>query len=588
MKSSNKKPIASQDIEKTILISRDEGIQAKEDTSIRAFQETLVMTNNKTNLSEEIEETNDSGSSNLEKSFFKKAISRKYGDDKYSFQNMIVSGGMGAIHNVLDQDLKRTTAMKVILSNYKNDPDSLKSFITEAKITGLLEHPNIIPVHDLGFSSESGLYFTMKLAHGEALNDVLKKIKEDRSSYLKRYNLYHLLGIFRKVCDALSFAHSKNIIHQDIKPHNIMVGKYGEVLLMDWGIAKYIGDPEQEKNAVYQEIFQEIQEYTQGAKGQIKGSPTFMSPEQTQGDPELLDKKTDIFLAGATLYHMMTLETPYVGNDVYEVLQNAENCQLIPPDQRAPFRQLPVEVCRIIMKAMAPAKKDRYENVDDLISDIDDILSGKWSQLETKKFTQGQFLMKEGEVGEEAYIIKKGEVQVSRKSDGNQVVLGVLKEGDIVGEMALIINEKRSASVQSAGDTEVEVLNKHLFEESLKKLSPAVEKIITTLTQRLSTANERINPHLTSDITYFVLQQLRLIISDKYGDNWQEACLPAKELVSEISENLGVTHQRVTDVLAKAVKLQLIVYKDQFISIPDMTELKQFTRFGKMITKMPK
>ncbi len=255
-------------------------------------------------------DSEDYSASELENEFYQKSVAKDHRHNKYKFQKKLVSGGMGSILRVLDQDLHRTSAMKVILPRFKNKEDTLTDFITEAKITGLLEHPNIIPVHELGLLRDTGLFFTMKLAQGEALIDILTEIQQKNPKYVEKYNTYHLLNIFRKVCDAVSFAHSMDIIHRDIKPHNIMVGDYGEVLLMDWGIANFIGDSEQEKDDILREIRKDIDKFSEGKDDIIKGSPTYMSPEQISGDPRLVDKQSDIFLLGATLYHIFTLEAP--------------------------------------------------------------------------------------------------------------------------------------------------------------------------------------------------------------------------------------------------------------------------------------
>ena len=513
---------------------------------------------------------------------FYKSIIKRHEGSRYRFEGELISGGMGAIHKVLDLDLLRLSAMKIMLPAYKGDVRHLKGFITEAKITGLLEHPCIIPVHEMGFSRETGIYFTMKLARGESLRNILGELERNNPQYRQLYNIYRLVGIFRKVCDALSLAHSRDIIHQDIKPHNIMVGKYGEVLLMDWGIAKYIGNPEDEQDPASREMLREIAELTQGEPGQIKGTPSYMSPEQTMGDPNMLDKQSDIFLLGSTLYHMMTLQTPYSGGDVYGIIGKAISGQFTPPQQHTPGWLIPEDICRIIERAMAFKKQDRYASVDDMIRDIDDFLEGCWTDHEKKIFNPGEMLMREGEAGEEAYMILHGRVQVFRSTGGQRVVLGVLKAGDIVGEMALIVNDTRSASVEAIEQTEVSVLNKQIFSQNLKSLPRSIEKIVQSLAERLIAANTKINPHLTEDASFFVLQQLRLIYKDRLQDAAEPASLAAEGIVDEIAENLGIARQQVSEALKKAARLNLITYDENGLSVPDMDELAQFIRFGRI------
>lgn len=520
----------------------------------------------------------------LEMEFFEKSVKRNH-SGKFRFEEKLIAGGMGAIFKVLDRELERISAMKTILPSFKNESDTLKSFIAEAKITGMLEHPNIIPVHEIGFLKNAGLYFTMKLANAEALNDVLDKLRMGDPEYVEKYNTFARLGIFRKVCDALSFAHSKNIIHQDIKPHNIMVGDYGEVLLMDWGLANYIGDPDDETDPVVRENMKHILQASAAEEDQIRGSPTYMSPEQTTGNPELLDKRTDIFLLGSTLYHMFTLEPPFMGKDIYEVLFKAETGDCLTPEKKDP--ELPEEICRIIKKTMAHEKEDRYQTVDDLSRDIDDLIAGKWTRQEKKIFPRGGLLMKEGETGEEAYLIMKGKVQVIKERGGNKIVLGTLGEGDIVGEMALISKEPRSASVEALEKTEVSILTKNLLSQHLKKLPPFMEKIVSAITERLQTANTLINPHSTRDSTYFVLEQLRLIFKDKSDEQPAGFSIPFPNIAREISENLGIPKQQVKKILLRAAKQGYVVVRKNAVTIPDIAELAQYTKFGKLISKLP-
>jgi eukaryotic-like serine/threonine-protein kinase len=516
----------------------------------------------------------------FEARFYRSTIKRHEGS-RYRFEGGVIRGGMGAIHKVFDLDLLRLSAMKVMLPAYKSDERHLKAFITEAKITGLLEHPCIIPVHEMGLSRKTGIYFTMKFARGESLRNILNELEHNNPEYRQHYNIYRMMGIFRKVCDALSFAHSRDIIHQDLKPHNIMVGKYGEVLLMDWGIAKYIGKPEDEPDPVGREILREIAELTKGEAGQIKGTPSYMSPEQTMGDPNMLDKQSDIFLLGSTLYHMMTLQAPYSGEGVYDIIGQAMTGQFIPPQQLAPGWLIPEDICRIIERAMAFKKQDRYESVDAMIRDIDDFLEGCWTDHEKKIFAPGEMLMREGDAGEEAYMILRGRVQVFRETGGQRVVLGLLQEGDIVGEMALIVNDTRSASVEAIDQTEVSVLKKQIFTQNLKKLPRSIEKIVQSLAGRLIAANTKINPHMTEDASFFVLQQLRLIYRDRLQDGAGPASLAAGSIVEEIAENLGIAQQKVTEALKKASLMKLIVYDGDELSVPDMEELAQFIRFGR-------
>ncbi len=511
----------------------------------------------------------DFSATDTEKFFFRRLVAKNHGDRKYRFLGKLVAGGMGAILRVLDQDLQRTSAMKVVLPAFKNREDALTGFIAEAKITGLLEHPNVIPVHELGLTEDEGVYFTMKLAQGEALNEILDRLRSGDPEALETFTTYPLLSIFRKVCDAVSYAHSKNIIHQDIKPHNIMVGQYGEVLLMDWGLARYIGDPDKEPDPGQRELIKDFLGILKSDDDVIKGSPVYMAPEQVMGVGAGLDKQTDIFLLGAAMYHAFTLTPPYFGGSIQAVFEKARNVDLIPPDRRTPERQIPEEICRIILKAMAADKADRYETVEAMGEDIDDLIAGKWSRQEKKRFAAGETLMTEGEVGNEAYLILSGKVQVVKGTGEGAVVLSTLGPGDIVGEMSLIAQAPRSAGVKALEETEAAVLTQHLLTQNLKKLPPYMEKIVATLTDRLRIANENIHPHAAADPTGVIIKQLRLLLRYRAGNGRKAALAPLMEMVQEIAHDLGLPGSRVKEVLTRAGEQGLIIVRGDHVALDD-------------------
>ena len=203
--------------------------------------------------------------------------------EKYIFRKSIGRGGMKMVIQVKDRDTMRDIAMAVFPDAAHRPAADLRRFIDEARITASLEHPNIVPVHDIGIDATGAPYFTMKLLRGETLASVLKKLNSGDPEYRKLYTLPALLRIFNRVCDAVAFAHSKGVIHLDLKPENIQIGDFGEVLLMDFGLAKIISkaDEDEKKEApVYTN-----QTYIPGVTidGITKGTPGYMAPEQAAG-----------------------------------------------------------------------------------------------------------------------------------------------------------------------------------------------------------------------------------------------------------------------------------------------------------------
>jgi eukaryotic-like serine/threonine-protein kinase len=423
---------------------------------------------------------------------FKRALKCELDEGKYAIKRKLTSGGMGSVYYVYDRDFQRDTAMKVMLPELKNQSRAIDGFIKEARITSQLEHPNIIPVHDMGYLPGHGTFFTMKLIEGETLNTILQRIEIGEKEAAENYHLYSLLGIFRKICDAVAFAHSRKILHRDIKPQNIMVGDYGEVLLMDWGLSRRLdsSEPKQDSKAGESVDVSSDSSLTTDF-GVIKGSPAYMSPEQAFGNVSEFDERTDVFLLGATLYQILTCYPPYMGDDVYEIVNKARNYELIPPDELdTGVCQIPEDLIRVIMKAMARKKVDRYDSVRDLADDIDAFLRGEIDFCH-RVYCKGDLLMREGDTGSELYIIVKGKVRVHKKGDGGDITISTAGPGDIVGEMSLITSETRSASVTALVGTEVMVLTQELFTQHLTNLPPWLGQTIVLLAERLQTANDR-------------------------------------------------------------------------------------------------
>ena len=164
--------------------------------------------------------------------------SSKQYKNKYSDRKLLGEGGMGQVFELKDLQIQRPVAIKMMKPELQSDPKAEQRFINEARITGRLEHPNIIPIHELSRNNDGLPYYTTKLIKGLDLKDILIGLQEEEPKFIKNYSLNNLISIFLKVCDAIAFSHSQNIIHRDLKLENIMIGEFGEVLVVDWGLAK--------------------------------------------------------------------------------------------------------------------------------------------------------------------------------------------------------------------------------------------------------------------------------------------------------------------------------------------------------------
>ena len=302
---------------------------------------------------------------------------------RYLGQGVIGKGGMGEITLCIDRNIRRQVAMKRILPAVANDPDRRARFVEEAQVTGQLEHPNIVPVHELEMGADGTIYFTMKLVRGRSLGETLRADRQRADEP----TLGELLQIFLKVCDGVAFAHSRGVIHRDLKPDNIMVGDFGEVLVMDWGLAKIVGRKDISAGELVTSSRLEGS-IAHTMEGVALGTPAYMPPEQAGGRLDAIDHRSDIYSLGGILYEMLTLERPVEGNTPMEVLTKVTHGNIVPPEQRAPNRHIPRELSAIAMKCLSRDPSRRYSSVSALRRDVSLFLEGRSVSAAPDTFTQ--------------------------------------------------------------------------------------------------------------------------------------------------------------------------------------------------------
>mgnify|MGYP000923026434 CR=1 FL=1 len=486
---------------------------------------------------------------------------------KYKTVGELGRGGMGIVYRVHDTELYRDLAMKVVIpKSGKDEAEKIKSvqgFLEEAQITAQLEHPNIVPVHDIGLHENGDFYFTMKKVDGENLRRILIGLLKEEPEYLRTYTLPALLGIFRKVCDAIAFAHSRGIVNRDIKPDNVMIGQYGEVLVMDWGLAKYIGDKGRgtivpvHSDRIYSDFYKTPDSL-------IQGTPLYISPEQLEGNSSKIDQLSDIYLLGGTLYNILTLWPPHYGKDIEEVVENVLKGRIVNPQERNPSRQIPEELCRIAMKALALKRENRYRNVEELCLDLDLFLSGEIVSTPVK-LKAGEFLMHSGETGNHGYLLLKGSVEVYQDIGGKKSLLATVGPGNFVGEMAIIASSKRSADAVVAEDSEALVIDNKQVKDILKRVPPWMEKLLEKLVERLLKANNNVHPLLIDNAEYHVLHQIAAIASlrayRKKITRMEEMELSGKSMAKEVSTTLCIPLEKVEPILIRLTETTQICQK---------------------------
>jgi formylglycine-generating enzyme required for sulfatase activity/tRNA A-37 threonylcarbamoyl transferase component Bud32 len=278
-------------------------------------------------------------------------------------------GSFGEVHTAKDSLLGREVAIKSLKKQFREQEEVVDRFLKEARGTAQLEHPNIMPVHEMGVMDELGVYFTMKKIQGENLKEILDRLEANTSFYIKKYPLNRLLEIFLSVCNGVAFAHSKGVIHRDLKPANIMIGEFGEVLILDWGLVKQLGDEAGAASNV-QLRMDELDDGSHTLDGAISGTPNFMSPEQADGNISEIDFQSDVYSLGAILYNMLTCLPPFEKMQLRKLLENVREGNFLPPRKRRPDLAIPHELNAICMSAMARFQVNRYRSVEDLADDI--------------------------------------------------------------------------------------------------------------------------------------------------------------------------------------------------------------------------
>ncbi|MBN1269725.1 MAG: protein kinase [Kiritimatiellae bacterium] len=351
---------------------------------------------------------------------------RTRGGSRYEIGAEIARGGMGILYEALDLNAHRVVALKVLPRELPEPRKDLLRFIREGQLTSQLEHPNIVPVHEMGLDEDGHIYYTMKYVQGRTLTNVLVGLRKGEPAAIDAFPLARLLNIFQKVCDAVAFAHSRGVIHRDLKPDNIMIGDYGEVLVVDWGLAKILeqawaeeeegvepgrpsapgrpGKVRPKRQGIGPLPTDDFGETLKTISGRIMGTPGFMSPEQVFTGEVEITERSDIYSLGAILYSMLTLRPTVIvqDEDVKEVLGQIVYGDIPAPAEfneagegdagsagatragsarRGPFPHcpdgwIPTALSDIAMHALATQPAERHSTVQDLQREVEDYQNG--------------------------------------------------------------------------------------------------------------------------------------------------------------------------------------------------------------------
>jgi formylglycine-generating enzyme required for sulfatase activity len=296
---------------------------------------------------------------------------------RYAVRERLAVGGMGEIWRVFDADLERDLAMKVIRArgaDGSKPPDGrlLRRFLFEARLTGRLDHPGIVPVHDIGIDPEGRVYFTMPLVRGESLAEILERTPAGAESSSRA----RVLEILLKVCDTLAYAHAQGVVHRDLKPANIMVGRFGETYVMDWGLARVLAEIEDASESAPRTSDDTSALATND--GDVLGTPAYMAPEQAKGKRDAIGPRSDIYAVGAILYHVLAGRMPYAEVDAQRGRAVLEAVQTRPPARAEEFAvDAAPELLAIVRKAMSRAPEARYADMASMAADLRAYMEGR-------------------------------------------------------------------------------------------------------------------------------------------------------------------------------------------------------------------
>ncbi len=405
----------------------------------------------------------------------RKLVKRSSSDDRIEVEKEIAQGGMGTILRVRDTELQRTLAMKVMRgqsgANSSGDVTGVSEevvarFLAEAEVTGQLVHPGVVPVHELGVDSEGRIYFTMPLVGGRTLSDVFTLVHDASSAW----TVTRALGVLHKVCETMAFAHDAGVVHRDLKPANVMVGEYGEVYVMDWGLARSCGDAGLPGDEI--EASPAVGDRESGfvtRVGAVLGTPFYMSPEQALGKIDDIGAAADVYAIGAMLYHLLAGAAPY-GDSTCADQALAELRVRAPQPVGDIATGVAPELIAICERAMARQPEDRYSGMAEFASDVQAYLEGRV----VRAHRTGAWVELRKWVGRNRLVA----------TAASFAIVTVL-----IGSIGVAAAERRSAdSARRAAALQESFLLFHLEEEALT-LWPAVREKVPAMQEWLATVD---------------------------------------------------------------------------------------------------
>lgn len=406
---------------------------------------------------------------------------------KYRLNRLLGTGGMASVWSATNVFTEREFAIKFMLPQVARTPEAARRFLLEAKISARINHPNIIEVIDVGQAEDSSLFLVMELLTGMSLDVAMRR--RTPSMLVSDFMI-----VMRDVAQALAAAHRSGVIHRDLKPTNIMISDFGQVYVLDWGIARLL-PPDLERGS---SVPPRARDRDRGdgetadldPPGALIGTACYMAPEQVRGLHDALDERTDVFALGATLYQILTGRPPLTPDIVRAIWMRRAAAPVAAPDLVVPGGAVPPDLSRIALRATAYDPAGRYASVSDLKRDIEAFQRGAWDFPRTK-VPAGFVIVTEGEPGRAAYVIIEGRCVAYRVEGDTEIELRIMDAGDVFGETAVFSDKPRTASVRAATDCLLLVVTSEVLSSAVG-LNSWMGAFVKALADRFREADERL------------------------------------------------------------------------------------------------
>jgi serine/threonine-protein kinase len=312
-------------------------------------------------------------------------VGGELGRRSYQVGDVLGRGANGVVHLATDDSLRREVAMKMHSRGAEMREVDLLRFTHEAQVTGQLGHPGVVPVYDLGKLPDGRPYYTMRKIEGDSLKDVFAAVKAGEPRARARWSVHHLALVLLRVAEALAFAHDRGVIHRDVKPANIMVGDYGEVLLLDWGVARVLGRATDGSPPV--DTWRSVGGEDLTVDGTVAGTPAYMAPEQARGDIDAIGPAADVYSVGVILYEFLCGKRPFRARNIQSLLDMVVDEMILPIGQRELEHRLPPELEALCMRCLEKNPEDRFANGAQLAAAIETFLEGSRNHEQAEKLT---------------------------------------------------------------------------------------------------------------------------------------------------------------------------------------------------------